>query len=111
MKIIAFSGSITNEVEEELEESTLMVRFVVLSKASIEDLQDSLKCVFKEDIGVVACNQFVGNDDELRVVLDVGGVNGLVVGRNRLLYLLQSVIQTVFKEISYLVLLLVENFL
>lgn len=67
--------------------------------------------MFEEDVGVVACDKLVGNDDEFGVVLDVGSVDRLVVGRNRLLNLLQGVIQTVLEEVPNLILLLVEDFL
>lgn len=82
MEIIAFPGGVTDEVEEELEKGTLVVRLVVLCKATIEDLQNGLEGVFQEDVGVVAGYQLVGDDDEFGVVLDVCGVDGLVVRRN-----------------------------
>ena len=92
MEIVAFPGGVADEIEEELEEGTLVISLVVLCEAAVEDLQDSLKGVLEEDVGVVAGYQLVGDDDELGVVLDVGGVDRLVVGRNRLLHLLQCVV-------------------
>jgi len=111
VEIVALAGGVANEIQEQLEEGPLMISFVLLGKTAVEYLQDCLQGVLQEDVRVVACDQLVGNNDKFRVVLDVSGVNGLVVRRNRLFHFLQSVVETVFEKVADLILLLVEYFL
>lgn len=88
-----------------------MINFVVFAEASVEYLKDGVKGVLDEDIGVVTSNKLIWNDDELRIILDVCGVDGVMVRRDRVLYFLQGVTEWIFKEISDLVLFFIENFL
>lgn len=75
VKIIGFASGITDEIEEELEECTLVIDLILLCKASVKDLENGLKSVLQEDVGVVACDQFVRNNDQLGVIFNVGGVD------------------------------------
>ena len=63
VEVVFLASGVTDEVEEEFEEGALVVGLALLGEAPVEDLQDGLEGVFKEDVGIVACNELVGNDD------------------------------------------------
>ena len=50
LEVVFFSGGIAYEVEEQLEEGSLMVRFALFSKASVEYRKNGLKSMLKEDV-------------------------------------------------------------
>ena len=65
VKVILLPGGITDQVEEQFEERPLMVMFAFFAEDSMENIHDGLNCVFQEDIGIVAGNEFVADDDQL----------------------------------------------
>jgi hypothetical protein len=36
-----------------------MVDLILFSKAAVEDLQNGMQSVLQEDVGIIACNQFI----------------------------------------------------
>lgn len=111
VEVVFLTSGITDEVEEELEKGALVVGLALFGEAPVEDLKDGLKSVLKEDVWIIACDKLVGNDDQLGVVLDVGSIDGLVVRRDGVFYLLEGVAETVLEEISDLVLAFVKDLL
>ena len=81
VEIVLFAGGIADEIEEQFEEGSLVVvGSCIFREGAVEDGQDGCQGVLQEDIGVIVCDQFVGDDDQLGVIFDVGGVKGKVVG-------------------------------
>lgn len=79
VKVILLSSSITDQVEEKLKERSLMIVFAFLTEDSVEDIHYSLNSMFQEDIRVIAGNKFITNDDELRIVFNVSGIDCTVI--------------------------------
>lgn len=88
-----------------------MVNFVLFSEAAVEDLKDCLEGMLEKDVWVVAGDEFIRNYDQFRIVLNVGCIDGLMVRRYRVFYLLQSIAQTVLKKCLDLIFTFVEDFL
>lgn len=63
MEVVLLPSRVTDEVEEEFKEGALVVGLALLGEASVEDLQDGLEGVLEENVGVVASDEFIGNDD------------------------------------------------
>ena len=63
MEVVLLASGVADEVEEEFEEGALVVGLALLGEASVEDLKDGLEGVLEEDVGVVACDQLIRNDD------------------------------------------------
>lgn len=77
----------------------------------VKDVDDGLESVLEVKGAVVGGDQFVGDDDQFRVVLNESAVDRWMVLRERVLNFLQSVDQAVLEEVTDLVLGLVEDFL
>ena len=73
VNVVLFARHITNQVSEKLEEGALVGDLIGRTK-SIEDLQNSLDCMLQVQAGVIGGDGFVGDDDQLGIVLDVVGV-------------------------------------
>lgn len=56
MKIVLFSCCVTNKIQEQLKEGSLMIYLIILSKAAIENLQNGLQSMLQKDVGIIACN-------------------------------------------------------
>ena len=77
MKVVLLASGVTDQIEEQFEERALvLVGGGVFGKGTVEDGENGVEGVLEEDVGVVASNQLVGDDYQLGVVLDVGGVEG-----------------------------------
>jgi hypothetical protein len=63
-EVVLLAGGIRNEVEEEFEEGPLVVVFRFLCECALEDIDDGLDGVIKEDIRVVAGNQLITDYDK-----------------------------------------------
>jgi hypothetical protein len=59
MKIVLLAGGVADQVQEQFEESALMVNLSLLRERSVEDAQNGLKSVLQKDAGVVTRNQLV----------------------------------------------------
>ena len=111
VEIILLTGGITNQIEEEFEERSLMVIFAIFAESFMENIHDGLNGVVQEYVGVIAGYQFVANYYQFWIVFDVGGIHCTVVGTYWEFYLLKGVVERIFKEISDLVLWFVEYLL
>lgn len=56
MEVIFFSCGVTNKVEEQFKEGSLMIYLIVFGKATVEYLENGLQSMLKENVGVVACD-------------------------------------------------------
>lgn len=110
-EIVLFPCGIRYEVEEQFEESPLVILLGIFAEQPLEDIDYGLNGVVQEDVGVITRDQLVTDDNQLRVIFNVSSIDCPVVGTDGQLYLLQSIAQRVLEKGSNLVFRFVEDLL
>lgn len=90
-KIVLFASGVWDEIQEKFKERSLMVLFWFFAEQSLEDINDRLNGMVQKDIGVIAGDKFVADDDQFGVILNVSSVDGSVVRADRELNFLKGI--------------------
>lgn len=80
-----------------------MILFWFFAEQSLEDINDRLNGMVQKDVGVIAGDKFVADDDQFGVIFNVSSVDGSVVRTDRELYFLKGIAQRVFEKCSDLI--------